>query len=114
METSQDLIWRLDREGCFTYLNPAWEPLLGYRLEEMVGHTFTEFKGPEEVERTLETYKQVMLAGTVTNYETTYISKNGAEKILNFKGKPLLDPSGKIIGTQPPCWELVEIMTLTT
>lgn len=29
VETSDDLIWRCDQEGKFTYLNPAWQRVLG-------------------------------------------------------------------------------------
>ena len=36
VETSQDLIWRCDLEGRFTYVNPAWERTHGYKVEEML------------------------------------------------------------------------------
>ncbi len=75
-ETSQDLVWRLDHEGRFTYLNQAWESILGYNLEEMKGQKFTTFKRPEEAYRTLQTYKKILQGGSATHYETTYISKN--------------------------------------
>ena len=107
-ETSQDLIWRLDEKGVFIYLNPAWESTLGYSLEEMTGQTFTSFKRPEEAERTLQIYKQILQGGSATNYETTYISKTGKEIILNFKAKPLLDGSGQIVGTQGTATDITE------
>jgi PAS domain S-box-containing protein len=108
VETSQDMIWRLDVEGRFTYLNLAWESTLGFSLEEMDGQTFTSFKRPEEAERTLQTYKQILQGGSAANYETTYISKTGKEIILNFKAKPILDASGQIVGTQGTATDITE------
>lgn len=48
VETVQDLVFRCDREGRFTYLNPAWETTVGYSLDEMLGHRFAEFKTERE------------------------------------------------------------------
>jgi|GEM_PF-1483423 len=47
VETAQDLIWQCDAEGRYTYLNPAWEQVLGYKVEEMLGKKFTDFQTPE-------------------------------------------------------------------
>jgi PAS domain-containing protein len=49
VETSQDLMWECDAEGKFTYLNPAWEGVVGFTHDEMLGHAFSEFILPEEV-----------------------------------------------------------------
>ena len=108
VETSQDLIWRVDREGRFVYLNPAWESTLGYSLEEMDGQMFTNFRRPDEAERALQAYKQVLQSGSATNYETSYISKSGKEIIFNFKGKPLLDAAGQIVGAQGTAMDITE------
>ena len=38
LEVAGDGILGLDREGCHTFVNPAAARLLGYRVEEMLGH----------------------------------------------------------------------------
>ena len=43
VETAQDLIWQCDWEGRYVYLNPAWEGVLGYNLDAMLGKPFTDF-----------------------------------------------------------------------
>ncbi len=108
VETSQDLIWRTDWEGRFTYLNPAWESTLGFSLEAMIGHEFSDFKRPDEREQNIQRHHRTMQSNQATNYETTYISKTGAEIILNFKGKPLFDASGQIVGTQGTATDITE------
>ena len=51
VETSQDLIWQCDADGRCTYLNPAWETTLGYKIEEMIGRPFSDFQTPEMAAR---------------------------------------------------------------
>lgn len=48
---SPDLIYMLDRHGCFTFLNDRVESLLGYRREELIGRHYSEIVDPEDVER---------------------------------------------------------------
>lgn len=50
VETSQDLIWQCDENGRYIYLNPAWEEVFGYKIEEMLGRKFTDFQTPEQAE----------------------------------------------------------------
>ena len=89
VETSQDMIWSCDAKGRFTYLNPAWEKLLGYELTEMLGHAFSEFKPPEIAKRDLQTFKHILKGKTTFGYETVYISKSGQHKHLVFNARVL-------------------------
>jgi PAS domain S-box-containing protein len=99
VETSQDLIWKCDGEGRFTYLNPAWEQTLGYKTEEMLGRQFTEFKTPEQAEKDLKTFKSILSGQEIYGYETTYISKSKKTVFLVFNARIFKDPDGKMIGT---------------
>lgn len=49
---SQDLFAIADLEGRFVRLNPAWEQVLGYSVEELTGRSFVDFVHPEDRERT--------------------------------------------------------------
>ena len=100
VETSQHMIWRADKEGRFTYLNPTWKETLGYDLEEMLGRPFTDFKKPAEADRTFEDRKTILGGGKLSDYETIYLSKSGQELAFIFEGKPIFDRGGKIVGTQ--------------
>ncbi|MBW8003719.1 MAG: PAS domain S-box protein, partial [Planctomycetes bacterium] len=108
VESSQDLIWRLDEGGHFTYLNPVWEQTLGYDREEMLGRLFTDFKNPAEAARTIKVYKETLAGGNVTNFETTYISKSRQEHTLKFNAKPICDSRGNIIGTKGTAQDITE------
>lgn len=106
--TAQDLIWRCDAEGRFTYLNPAWEKTLGYRLEEMIGRPFSDFQRPEVAERDRVEFQRHLEGGSTTGYETTHLSKSGEDIHLLFNAVPLRDAEGKIVGTQGTAADITE------
>ena len=73
-----DMICECDREGRFTKLNPAWERVLGYSLDEMLGRAFTDFTHPEDVAATREQVTS-QLAGQMTlAFANRYRHKNGS------------------------------------
>jgi hypothetical protein len=43
VENTSSLIWSCDKDGRFTYINPAWERVLGYKKEEMIHRYYFEF-----------------------------------------------------------------------
>ncbi len=100
VETSQDLIWKCDAEGRFTYLNKAWETTHGYKVEEMLGRPFSEFQLPEVSKRDISEFQRHLEGGKVTDYETTHISKAGKTIHMIFNALPVQDSKGEIIGTQ--------------
>ncbi len=50
VNNSPDLVYMLDRNGCFTFLNDRVETLLGYRKDELIGRHYSEIVDPEHLE----------------------------------------------------------------
>ncbi|MEQ8859591.1 MAG: EAL domain-containing protein [Pseudomonadales bacterium] len=50
VNNSPDLVYMLDRNGCFTFINDRVESLLGYRREELIGRHYSEIVDPEHLE----------------------------------------------------------------
>ena len=108
VETSHDLIFQCNNKGEFVFLNKAWESTTGYKIEEMLGKRFSEFKRPDLVERDSETFGRLLKGESVTGHETTYITKSGEERHLLFDVVPRYDISGCIIGTQGTAFDFTE------
>ena len=100
VETSQELIWRCDTEGRFTYLNPAWEMTHGYRMADMLGRRFSDFQSAAAAEKDAREYAARMEGGAFRNYETTHLTRDGQEISLVFNAMPMLDPEGATTGMQ--------------
>ncbi|MFZ5571912.1 MAG: PAS domain-containing protein, partial [Thermodesulfobacteriota bacterium] len=108
VETSQDLIWRCDAEGRYTYLNPAWEQVLGYQLDEMLGKRFSDFQRPEMAARDQELFSRLMQGNSVKGYESIHIGKSGKEIHLVFNAKFLTDENGTACGTHGTAYDITE------
>lgn len=52
-EMTDDLLAVISLDGCFALLNPAWETVLGWKREEMIGRPIQELIHPEDVEQTI-------------------------------------------------------------
>ena len=98
VETSQDLIWSVDLEGRYTFINPAAQPIFGYEPQEMIGRAFSDFQTSECIQRDRQTFEQVLAGRSVAHYETAYLSKDGRTVYLAFNAIALQDKEGNIIG----------------
>lgn len=100
VEMSQDLIWQCDAEGCYNYLNPAWEATLGYPLSELLGKCFSDFQPPEYATRDQAVFAKLLAGNTLSDFHTIHIAKDGSFRYLIFQAKHVLDSQGNIVGTR--------------
>jgi PAS domain S-box-containing protein len=106
VETSQDLIWQCDAEGRYAYLNPAWEQVFGYKIEEMLGKKFTDFQSPEIAERDQKEFTHLMQGNKVTGFETSHLGRDGNEIYLVFNAKPVTDETGVSVGALGTAYDI--------
>ncbi len=96
---SPDIIYTIGIDGAFTYVNPAWERILGHPTEEVIGHFFIEFVKPEEIPRYKEIFKETRdQKKTVRDLTGTILHQNGSERYFSLSAAPNLDAEGKVIG----------------
>ena len=99
VETSQDMIWSVDAQGCYTFVNPAVKYIYGYEPEEMLDRLFSDFMTPEQSQKDLEVFARLLTGESVFQYETTQIAKDGSMKHLMFNAIALYDDAGNVLGT---------------
>ncbi|ODT46152.1 MAG: hypothetical protein ABS70_01445 [Nitrospira sp. SCN 59-13] len=68
MEYAQDIIYRTDRSGRFTFINPAVIRLLGYHETEMLGHRALDLVNPNYRRSTEHFYIRQFLRKTPSTY----------------------------------------------
>ena len=99
VNNSPDIIYTLGLDGSFTYVNPAWENVLGYATEEVIGKSFADFAHEEDVPRCVHLFAKVKEEGETTrDTSCTLIHKTGAPRLFSMSGAPNLDAGGKVIG----------------
>ncbi len=92
------VIFETDHKGEFIFLNPAWESLTGYKIEECIGHHYSDFLVHFEAEA-----KTIMEAISCANEEVFYqvlpaVHKNGQTKWVEITFKSILNEEGSFQG----------------
>ena len=79
VENANDIIYRCDAHGNFTYVNPTVRKILGYTEQELIGKHFLDLIAPEHRELAEAFYRVQFQTKTPNTYfEFPVIAKNGA------------------------------------
>ncbi len=92
IEHSSDLISLHDRDGIMRYQGPSITPLLGYRPEDLIGHSVMDYIHPEDsafTSRSIETIRS--RPGSHPPFETRFRHKDGSWRWFECTGTNLLD-----------------------
>jgi PAS domain S-box-containing protein len=95
-----DMIYTLDREGRFTYVNAAGVAMLGYERGELIGRHFLEVVDEPSAHVALDHFRRA-LAGTETTpfFEVQVVRKDGATVDVEVRAGSLYR-DGELIGRQ--------------
>jgi diguanylate cyclase (GGDEF)-like protein/PAS domain S-box-containing protein len=78
VEAVQEVIFEADPTGTWTYLNPAWERLLGHRVEESLGRSFLDFVHPDDRQANLDVFIETVSTGkSRCCFEARYLTASG-------------------------------------
>jgi len=110
-DNTLDVIWQMDLEARFTYVNPAIQQLFGYAPEEFIGTSLADHCDPEHLEELLEVIAHELEAlgdhdGVVV--ETVMLHRDGHEIPVEVHGKVLTDESGAPVALQGTTRDLGE------
>ena len=98
-ENTTDLVWEMNTQGIYTYVNPEVKNILGYNPEEIVGKTPFDFM-PEKNRAALARQFQKLIKSQkpLIRLENTYVRKDGGLVILETNGVPFFDQPGCLGG----------------
>ncbi len=93
-----DIIYTLGRDGAFTYVNPAWQRILGHEAQEVLGRYFVDFARPDDYRFYVDAFKHVRDRKETIRFTKSLLGKDGREVILDMSAAPNLDSRGRVIG----------------
>ena len=94
---AHDLVWSMDAEGRWTYLNDAVTRIYGYAPQDMIGRSFSDFQSPESVERDRDALTRLQQGEELLNYETVHLDREGSLRHLSFNARPQFDDHGQLL-----------------
>jgi PAS domain S-box-containing protein len=98
VESSNDVIWEIDRYGCYTYVSPRIQAVLGYTPQELQGKSITSLMDPPDAAKKMEQLRRHNTNGIIDGEIATYRHKDGSKLILESSGMAYVDNTGQLAG----------------
>ncbi len=97
IEHSNDLIWTLDREGNFQFINNRSEDITGYKPEDWIGKSFIPLINKEDLPYIMEVFQKT-ISGQLLQYEVKIQRKDGSDLVMSVNTAPVYSKE-EIVGT---------------
>ena len=96
---SPDIIYQLDQNGRFKYVNPAWEEIFGHNRNNIWGKHITDFIREDDRVSVDHIFHDIIANGsTVRDQNFIMLDKKDLPRYITFTGAPDLDAEGNIVG----------------
>jgi diguanylate cyclase (GGDEF)-like protein/PAS domain S-box-containing protein len=97
VETAHDMVWTLDTDGRFTYVNRAVEDIYGFMPDEMVGRYLHEFRSPDHPPHDRDAIRQLIRGKDSVQFETVHLDNDSRPHFLEFSARTHKDPAGFVL-----------------
>ncbi len=100
VESVKEIIFQTDAQGLWTFLNPAWEEITGYKVDESIGELFLNFVHPEDRQRNADYFAPLIeRKKEYCRHIVRYLTKSGGFRHIEVFARLTLDKNDEIIGT---------------
>ena len=108
-ENAPDIIFTLDREGNFTYLNSTFREILEYEESESIGRPFTSFLEKDDKLDFLNHFQNVLNSvKTVRDINLTLLHRDGSHRLFAVSITPDIDSKQNVTGVMGLCKDMTE------
>ncbi|MEB3830035.1 PAS domain-containing sensor histidine kinase [Phormidium sp. CCY1219] len=109
VDTIEEVIFKTDSHGKWTFLNPAWTQITGYSVEESLSTDFIDYVHPDEQAASRKKFAQLMTReADYCHHETCYLTKDGASRWMEVHARVQLAENGTILGTSGTLNDITE------
>ena len=98
LESAQDAVIGVDREGTITSWSPGGERMLGYSSQEILGHSVLELAPPDCTEGLEAILRRVQEGETIPRFETERLRRDGTRVPVSIVITPVRDIAGGVVG----------------
>ncbi|BCG47201.1 Two-component transcriptional response regulator, LuxR family [Citrifermentans bremense] len=99
VESSDDAIMAVDREGAITSWNAGAEKMFGYSAQDMKGVHLSFLVSPDQKEQVLCLNDGIRSDGAVTHCEVVHVTRGGRQIYVSLTMSPIKSADGSIVGT---------------
>lgn len=109
VNNSKDVVFQTDLTGAWTFLNPAWEEVTGYTIEESLGQPFNELVDADLHPMTQQLFRDLIdFRKTSFPYVIQYRHKNGSYRWAELMTHVTLDDDSRPTGVSGTITDITE------
>lgn len=105
-ENVTDVIYQTDNQGHLTSISPSIEKQAGYRPEELIGRSVTEFFVFPEQYAALDAL--MIENGSVNDFEARLVQKDGNSRFASITAHIIFDANGQAVATEGVLRDITE------
>ncbi|MBK9992055.1 MAG: PAS domain S-box protein [Verrucomicrobia bacterium] len=95
-----EVVFQTNVDGLWTFLNPAWQEITGYSIEESVGKLHLSYVHPDDRERNNQLLQPLIeRKKEYCRHEVRYITKLGGFRWVEIFARLVFDANNQITGT---------------
>jgi PAS domain S-box-containing protein len=95
----REVIFQTDQDGCWTLLNPAWEEITGYAVDDSIGRPFVDFVHPDDRQGNHELFRKLRDHEISSyRYEMRYRVADGEYRWLEVAARRTVTTEGETSG----------------
>jgi len=99
LDSISEIIFKVDTNGIFTFINKAWTKSTGYEIEETIGRNYIEFLTEDEKKVSTENVRQMLDRKKESSQREFFVvTKSGELKCFELNTKPELTDNNVIKG----------------
>ena len=107
-----DVVYAVDTDGRFTYINPAGERIFGWDLADLIGEHFAKVIDPDALAETVEHFRLGMASADPGRYfETRILQPDGQVRDLEIHAGNIYR-GGRLVGRQGVGRDMTELRRL--
>jgi PAS domain S-box-containing protein len=109
VESINEVIFQLDTDGNWTFLNPAWTAITGFEVKESLGTSFLEYIHRDEREYHRRVFHQLMKRKVEgCRHETRCLTKDGQVRWVQFNARLILNEDNVVAGASGSLNDITE------
>lgn len=113
IDGSSDMMFSLNREGKFVYVNKRWCELMGYSREESGGKRFSDILRRDQVDAHGNIFRDLAEGKNIRRVETVFVRKDGVDLFVAGDIKPRMK-DGRLVAAQGIFQDVSEIKRVKT
>ena len=109
VENIKEVIFQTDRDGLWTFLNPAWMEITGFKIRDSLGTSFADYIHPDDRDRHREIIQEVIeRRKSYCRDETRYVAADGTFRWMEVYAQPILNASEGVHGVTGTLSDITE------